>query len=60
MKRIDFLRKMRADLGLSCTDKQLTNGFSSFLSKYKDIKEDSSSSGSGIDPEKDKTLEKGR
>lgn len=42
-----------------CTDTQLKNGYSTFYSKYAGVKQKLNSSGFGIDPEKDATLNKG-
>jgi len=58
-RKMEYLRKMRDALKLSCSDLQLKNGFNNFLRKYTDVKKKLNSSGFGIDPEKDVTLNKG-
>lgn len=58
-KKQSFLLKMKEDLGLTCDKKQLTNGFQSFINKYKEIKGKLNSSGFGVDPEVDQSLDKG-
>jgi hypothetical protein len=42
-----------------CNDVQLRNGFRIFLKKYDLVKQKLNASGFGIDPEKDKSLDKG-
>lgn len=50
---------MRDVLEITADDKQLRNGFQFMMFKYEDVKRKLNSSGFGIDPEKDKSLDKG-
>jgi hypothetical protein len=56
---MEFLQKMRDRLNFNCDDVQLKNGFGTFIKKYADIRTQLNSSGFGVDPEKDSSLDKG-
>jgi hypothetical protein len=50
---------MRTELQMTCDKKQLSNGFGTFLKKYRDVRDKLNSSGFGVDPEVDLSLDKG-
>lgn len=58
-KKAQFLRQMKDDLGIDCNETQFRNGFNSIIRKYMEIRKQLNSSGFGVDPEKDATLDKG-
>ncbi|CAL8129432.1 unnamed protein product [Orchesella dallaii] len=58
-RKMNFLRKMRDELKLICSDIQLKNGFNNLIRKYKEVKKKLNLSGFGIDPEKDASLNTG-
>jgi hypothetical protein len=57
--KVKFMKCMKEHLGLTCTEQQFKNGFSSFLKKYQDIRQKLNQSGFGVDPDVDATLNKG-
>jgi hypothetical protein len=60
MKRAHFLRKMRDSFGWAeLSELQIKNGFTAILKQYQEIREKLNSSGFGVDPEVDATLDKG-
>lgn len=51
---------MRVGLGIPCDDeRKLKNAFAELIKRYTDVKAKLNSSGFGIDPQKDATLDKG-
>jgi len=58
--KTNFILKMVEQLGFNCTKKQATNCFDSILRKYKEVKDTLNTTGFGIDPEKDKSIEEGK
>ncbi len=58
-RKIHFLRQMRDALEIPVDDTKLKNGFINFMRKFDEVRVKLNSSGFGIDPEKDATLQKG-